>query len=328
MNSISSETRPRILLIGANGQVGWELAQTLSTLGELTATTRSGFSPVVANCRSLDLTDADAIRTCVADVKPQLIVNAAAYTAVDQAEADVEMANWINADAVAILAEEAKRIGAGVVHYSTDYVFDGEGDQPFHEEVPTGPLGAYGASKLAGEEALRAVSVDHILLRVSWVYGVHGKNFVKTMLRLGLERPELAIVADQIGAPTSARAIADATGQILAQANGDFTSFVNRVSGTYHFACGGETSWHGFASEIFEIAQHADVPLSIQTVKAIPTTGYPTPAKRPLNSRLDCSKLESTFGVAGPTWQDALRATFANLRSTLPVATKSVGKVA
>ncbi len=328
MSSISTETRPRILLIGANGQVGWELAQTLSTLGELTATTRSGQSSVAANCRPLDLTDADAIRACVADVKPQLIVNAAAYTAVDQAESDVEMANWINADAVAVIAEAAKQIGAGVVHYSTDYVFQGEGDQPFREDAPTGPLGAYGASKLAGEEALRSTGVDHILLRVSWVYGVHGNNFVKTMLRLGLERPELSIVADQIGAPTSARAIADATGQILAQANGNFGSFLNRVSGTYHFACGGETSWHGFASEIFRLADDADVPLSIQTVKAIPTTAYPTPAERPLNSRLDCSKLWQTFGIAGPNWQDALRATFANLRPTLPVATNSVGKVA
>ncbi|WP_166829618.1 dTDP-4-dehydrorhamnose reductase [Thalassoroseus pseudoceratinae] len=328
MSSISSESRPRILLIGANGQVGWELAQTLSTLGDVTATTRTGFSLVVAECRPLDLTDANAIRACVNDVQPQLIVNAAAYTAVDRAESDTEMANWINADAVAVIAEAAKKIGAGVVHYSTDYVFNGAGDQPFCEDAPTGPLGAYGASKLAGEEALRSVGVDHLLLRVSWVYGVHGNNFVKTMLRLGLERPELSIVADQIGAPTSARAIAEATGQVLAQANGDFASFLNRVGGTYHFACDGTTSWHEFASEIFELANNADVPLSIRNVKAIPTADYPTPATRPLNSRLDCSKLTETFGIVGPSWQSALRATFANLRSTLPTATKADCKVA
>ena len=328
MSSNTSNNRPRILLIGANGQVGWELVQTLSTLGELTATTRSGSSPVVANCRPLDLTDANAIRACVADVQPQLIVNAAAYTAVDQAESDMEMANWINADSVAIIAESAKQIDAGVVHYSTDYVFNGDGDQPFREDAPTGPLGAYGASKLAGEEALRSVGVDHLILRVSWVYGVHGKNFVKTMLRLGLERPELSIVADQIGAPTSARAIAEATAHILAQAKSDFASFLGQVGGTYHFACQGETSWHEFASEIFRLANDSNVPLSVQSVKPIPTADYPTPAKRPLNSRMDCSKLRETFGIVGPKWQDALQATFANLRPTLPTTTKPNCKVA
>lgn len=239
-------------------------------------------------------------------VAPQLIVNAAAYTAVDRAEKEHDLAMAVNAAAPAILAEEAERIGAGIVHYSTDYVFDGSGTRPWREEDTTGPLNAYGHSKLAGEEAIRASGAAHLILRTSWVYAARGSNFVRTMLRLGQERPELRVVADQHGAPTAARVIADMTGQILAQAGGEFAKFLAERGGTTHLCCRGETTWHGLATAIFEFARKHGISLAVQNVEPIRTEEYPTPARRPANSRLDCGRLRERFGLTAPAWQEAL----------------------
>lgn len=292
--------RPRILLIGVNGQVGYELARSLAPLGELITAGRSG------GMLSLDLSRLDQIRNVVRQVQPALIVNAAAYTAVDKAESERELAMAINGTAPGVLAEEAGRTSAALVHYSTDYVFNGSGDTPWCEEDPTGPLNHYGMTKLAGEQAIRAADCAHLILRVSWVYGLHGANFVKTMLRLGGQRRELSIVNDQIGAPTSARVIADVTAQILAQARGDWHSFFRQQGGAVHLACQGTTSWHGFAARIFALARQQGTSLAVTSLKPIATSEYPTPARRPLNSRMNCSRLRQRFGLEAPSWETAL----------------------
>jgi dTDP-4-dehydrorhamnose reductase len=308
---VAANRRPRILLTGRNGQVGWELLRTLQSLGEVNAVGHCSTAPgELVSPWKLDLSDPDQIRKLVRQVQPDLIVNAAAYTAVDKAESERDAAMAINGVAPGILAEEAQRLRAGLVHFSTDYIFDGSGTRPWREDDPTGPLNHYGASKLAGEEAIRETGAAHLILRVSWVYGLHGANFVKTMLRLGAERPTLKIVDDQIGAPTSARAIADVAGQILAMGVRNFAGFLRERGGVYHFACGGETSWHGFATAIFELAQQHGIPLAVTSVLPIPTSDYPTPARRPLNSRLDCSRLAERFGLGAPTWQMALAQSF------------------
>ena len=281
-----------ILLIGATGQVGWELKRTLATLGEVVAVGRASFPLAV------DLADPDTLRAAVEAVRPALIVNAAAHTAVDKAEEEEELSIALNATAPGVLAEEAKRIGAGFVHYSTDYVFDGAADTPYTEEDPTNPQGVYGRTKLAGEEAVRALGGDYLILRTAWVYGMRGHNFLRTMLRLGAERESLGIVADQIGAPTWSRAIAEATAQIVAQPGA-----LSERGGLYHLTCGGETSWHGFASAIFE---RAEGELAVRGVKAITTADYPTPAKRPAYSVLSNRRLADTFGVELPQWTRAL----------------------
>lgn len=288
MNPIKQGTA-KILLTAQNGQVGWELQRTLAPLGEVVALDR----------QALDLANPDAIRAVIREVKPQLIVNAAAYTAVDRAETEPELAQAVNATAPGIMAEEAKRLGAALIHYSTDYVFDGAKEGVYVEDDPTNPLNVYGATKLAGEQAIRASCAAHLILRTSWVYGARGKNFLLTMLRLAKEREELKIVADQIGAPTWSRHIAETTAQILAQRMGQWPE----LDGLYHFTAGGATSWHGFATAIVELSGIAPKPRLIP----IPTTEYPLPATRPKNSLLSNASLAATFGLTMPDWSVSLR---------------------
>ncbi|HEY6896546.1 MAG TPA: dTDP-4-dehydrorhamnose reductase [Rhodocyclaceae bacterium] len=271
----------RILLTGANGQVGWELKTSLAPLGEVVALDR----------QALDLAEPDRIVAVVRDLKPALIVNAAAYTAVDRAEGEPALAQAINGRAPGILAEEAKRLGARLVHYSTDYVFDGRKDQPYSEADATAPLNVYGETKLAGEDAIRAVGAEHLILRTSWVYGRRGQNFLLTMQRLAKEREELRVVADQIGAPTWSRTIAAATAQTLAHKD--------RPCGLFHLTAGDSTSWHGFAAAILAQAGYRG------RLQPITSAEYPLPARRPMNSRLDCSRLRA-LGIKLPTWQQAL----------------------
>jgi dTDP-4-dehydrorhamnose reductase len=321
-----SGTRQRILVTGANGQVGWELLRALRGLGEVVPAAR-GPEILTAAGRSLalDLTDPEGLRQLVRSVQPTLIVNAAAHTAVDKAETEPELATSINAIAPGVLAEEAKRIGAAMIHFSTDYVFDGSGTTARTESDPTGPLGVYGRSKLAGELAIEASDVPHAILRTSWVYGVHGHNFVKTMLRLGSEREQLSVVADQIGAPTSARAIAEATAALVASCQGHVQETLAAKGGVFHFCCGGETSWYEFAVSIFEAARKVGHPLKVRSVRAIASHEYPTPAQRPRNSRLDCGRAARTFGVQLPHWQAAFDDTFPALFQQWHASTRSVG---
>jgi dTDP-4-dehydrorhamnose reductase len=295
----------KILLVGKNGQVGWELQRTLAPLGEVLAVDRQG----------MDLTDPDSIRRVIRDTRPDLIVNAAAYTAVDKAESDVDMAMAINGTAPGIMAEEAQRLGSALVHYSTDYVFDGTKTQPYVEDDPVNPLGVYGAGKLAGERAIQAVGVPHLIFRTSWVYGARGKNFLLTMLRLSKDREELRVVADQIGAPTWSRMIAEMTGQVLVciaappQRSG---LSMSEISGTYHLTGAGATSWFGFTQAIIEnvtlraIADARPTPPHLPRLVPITTSDYPTPAKRPKNSQMSNAKLTSVFGLVSPTWDSQL----------------------
>lgn len=287
-----------ILLTGVNGQVGYELARSLQGLGRVVALDRNG----------LDLGDLDRIRHVVRDLKPALIVNPAAHTAVDKAETDVAAAMLLNGEAPGVLAEEAKRIGAALVHYSTDYVFNGNKDGAYLEDDAVDPKSVYGRSKLAGEQAIAASGCRHLIFRTSWVYGTRGKNFLLTMLRLGRERGELNVVADQHGAPTWANTIATLTSNVLSQAHAygsayDWEAWWERYSGIYHLTAGGTTSWHGFAEAIFALSNLPNKPI----VHAIPASSYPTPAIRPSNSRLSNDKLADTFGLRAPDWYDALR---------------------
>ena len=288
-------SRSKILLTGANGQVGWELQRSLSSLGEV----------VALDSQALNLADADALRAKVREIAPQLIVNAAAYTAVDKAEGDVEKAHAVNATAPGILAEEAATSGALLVHYSTDYVFDGNGTTPWREDDACGPLNVYGETKLAGERLIQASGCRHLIFRTSWVYGARGSNFLLTMRRLMRERPELKIVDDQIGAPTWCRDLAEATAQVLSQLLSPLSTTESAAPwGIYHMSNVGETSWHGFAQAI----QMLDADATSAGARLIPIPGseYPTPAKRPLNSRLNHAKLENIFGLKLQHWQTAL----------------------
>ena len=286
-----------ILLLGRQGQLGWELTRTLAPL-----------APVLGLARGdLDLADADAIRTTVRAVRPRLIVNAAAYTQVDNAETETELAMAINADAPAVLADEAKRAGAALVHYSTDYVFDGAAGRPWRETDPTRPLNAYGTSKLAGEKAIAASGVRHLIFRTAWVYADRGRNFLKTMQRLARERDELRVVADQRGAPTWARLIAEATALVLAatrRGDGGWDALADR-GGLYHLTAAGETTWCGFAEAI--VAAMAPADGARARVVGIPTSDYPMPATRPAYSVLDCGRLAHAFGIRLPDWRDSLR---------------------
>lgn len=277
-----------ILLTGVNGQVGWELRRTLATLGTVTAPTR----------QQLDLTDEQALRQFIRTMRPQLIVNPAAHTAVDKAESEPELARILNAIAPAIMAEEAARLGAAMVHYSTDYVFDGSKSDAYTETDTPNPLGVYGATKLAGEQAVAATGIPHLILRTSWVYGLRGGNFLLTMQRLFQEREQLNIVADQFGAPTWSRMIAEATAQVLAQRPFEQQS----LSGIYNLTSAGTASWHAFATAILE---RTAVGKSV-TLNPIPATQYPTPATRPANSVLCGDKLRMAFGIALPHWEAAL----------------------
>ena len=286
-----------ILLLGANGQVGWELRRTLAPLGPVRALERA----------EADLADPDALSRAVRETAPSLIVNAAAYTAVDRAEEDEALARAINADAPGLLAAEAKRLGIALVHYSTDYVFDGAGDRPATESDPTAPLNAYGRTKLAGEAAIRESGCAHLILRTSWVYSTRGANFLLTVRRLAGQLEELRIVGDQIGAPTWARGIAEATALVLARcgAPGD-AGALSEKSGLYHMTAAGETSWHGLAEAIVDWMRATGQPVRCKKVHPIPTSDYPTPAKRPANSLLDCTKLRETFGIVMPDWREML----------------------
>jgi len=295
----------RILLTGASGQIGAELKQLLPELGNLIAPDRN----------ALDLTDVSALRSSIRKIKPDLIVNAAAYTAVDRAEDEQEVARAVNAAAPAVIAEEARAVYAAVVHYSTDYVFDGEKSGPYNESDVPRPLSTYGSSKLAGEQAIIAAGIPHLILRTSWIYGARGVNFMRTILRLAHEREELRVVGDQFGAPTWCRSVALATFSILrtlcASGRLDRNRF-STVSGLYHVTAGGETSWHGFARAI--LAEYAGremfketAKLKTQRVIPIPSSEYPSRARRPRNSILSNDKIARTFGVATADWRVQLR---------------------
>ena len=311
MNASSTSPRPRILLIGATGQVGRALLRTLPHVGTVVATARTSDKIVgAASALALDVTDLAALRQVVRDLRPSIVVNAAAYTAVDRAETEQDAAALVNGVVPGVLAEEARAIGAALVHYSTDYVFDGSGTRPWREEDRPAPLNAYGRTKFAGEESIRASGAAHLILRISWIYAAHGANFVRSMLRLGGERSELRVVDDQIGAPTSAACVASATAQIVARAAAAPVKFFDKQGGTVHLASAGETSWHGFATEIIRQARAAGLPLAVEQIVPIPTNEYPTPARRPLNSRLDSTLAAERFDVRLPDWRSALAAAF------------------
>ncbi|MER2022783.1 MAG: dTDP-4-dehydrorhamnose reductase [Stenotrophomonas sp.] len=293
-----------ILLLGANGQLGRELQRALAPLGTIVATTRSGVLPDGSASEVADFDQPGSLTALLDRVRPTLVVNAAAYTAVDRAEDDREAAFRANAEAPGVLAHWCAQAGVPLVHYSTDYVFDGQGTRPYREDDATAPLGVYGASKLAGEQAIRAAGGRHLIFRTAWVYASHSANFLRTMLRVGAERDVLRVVADQVGTPTPAALIADVTAQAL-QHDG-------ALSGTWHLTAKGETSWHGFAEAIFADAVATGVLPRAPNVEAITTAEYPTPAKRPAYSHLDVAKLEQDFGVVLPRWQDGLKRVIAD----------------
>ena len=294
-----------VLLFGGNGQLGQELRRALAPLGEVVATTRSGSLPDGSACEVADFNAPASLTALLDRVRPDVVVNAAAYTAVDRAEDDRDAAWRANAEAPGVIARWCAAAGVPMVHYSTDYVFDGQGTRPYREEDTTAPLGAYGGSKLDGELAIRAAGGRHLIFRTAWVYASHSANFLRTMLRVGAERDVLRVVADQIGTPTPAALIADVTAQALQHPGG--------LSGTWHLTANGETSWHGFAEAIFAEAVAAGKLARAPKVEAITTAEYPTPAKRPAYSGLDVSKLEADFGIALPSWQDGLKRVIAEL---------------
>ncbi len=281
----------RIVLLGKNGQLGWELQRALSPLGELVALDRS---------QGADLNDPDALIRVVRQHSPRVIVNAAAYTAVDKAESDSDTCTRVNAQAPGHLAVLAKEMGALLVHYSSDYVFDGSGDSARDEDADTAPLSVYGQTKLEGEQGIRASGCAHLILRTSWVYAARGGNFAKTMLRLAAEREQLQVIADQIGAPTGADLLADLSAHMIGA-----TLARPELGGLYHAVAAGETSWHGYARHVIELARSRGKPVKVapDQVLAIPTAEYPTPARRPLNSRLSTAKLRQAFGLSLPHWQ-------------------------
>lgn len=293
-----------ILLLGANGQLGQELQRALAPLGTIVATTRSGALPDGSACEVADFDQPASLAALLDRVQPTVVVNAAAYTAVDRAESDRDAAFRANAEAPGVLAQWCAQAGVPLVHYSTDYVFEGQGTRPYREDDATAPLGVYGASKLAGEQAIRAAGGRHLIFRTAWVYASHSANFLRTMLRVGAERDVLRVVADQVGTPTPAGLIADVTAQAL-QHDG-------ALSGTWHLTAKGETSWHGFAEAIFAEAVATGVLPRAPKVEAITTAEYPTPAKRPAYSHLDVAKLEQDFGVVLPSWQDGLKRVIAD----------------
>lgn len=285
----------KILITGRNGQVGYELRRTLSTVGEIIALGRD----------ELDLTKPDQIRTQIQTIKPDYIVNAAAYTAVDAAENDADTAMQINGTAPGIIAEVAQEIGAAVIHYSTDYVFDGSKTTPYVETDTPNPIGVYGETKLAGEQAIQAVDAPYLILRTSWVYGRYGKNFYNTILRLAHEREELGIVADQVGCPTWSCTIAETTAQLIAQQLTDSAPSFSECSGIYNLVSKGETSWHGFAKLFIEQDKNK-TNQKLKKLNAIATKDYPTPAKRPAYSVMSTEKLERTFKLCMPKWQQSV----------------------
>lgn len=288
----------KILLLGKNGQVGWELQRSLAPLGALTALDRRGAGGLCG-----DLSDLDGLAATVRSLQPDLIVNAAAHTAVDKAESEPALAEHLNSDAPAVLAREAAFLGATLVHYSTDYVFDGSGSVPWKETDTTGPLSVYGRSKLAGEQAIRASGCQHLIFRTSWVYAARGGNFAKTMLRLGADREQLTVIDDQWGAPTGADLIADVTAHAIRHLGQH-----PEDQGTYHLAAGGFTTWCSYAKHVFAFARAAvpEIQLAVKEVAPVPTEAYPLPAPRPRNSRLDTEHLQRTFNLVLPPWQQGV----------------------
>ncbi len=283
----------KILLLGKNGQVGWELQRTLAPLGRVWA----------LDYPEIDFSEGAALRKLVLEHKPQIVINACAYTAVDKAESEPERAMLINGLAPGVLAEAAKQTGALLVHYSTDYVYDGTKRTPYVETDATNPLSTYGRTKLAGDEAIQQVGCNHLILRLCWVYGARGQNFMLTMMRLARERETLRIVADQIGSPTWSRMIAEATALALKQALS--LGEAEELSGVYHLRAGGETTWHEFAARIIEWMPPAE--RKCKTVEAIATADYPTPAQRPAYSVMSCDKVRRAFGLQLPHWEEGLR---------------------
>ena len=296
----------QILLTGVTGQVGGELLQTLAPFGKVVPPTRQQFD------LGDHTNDFCSLRETIQTLRPRWIVNPAAYTAVDKAETEPELAYAINRDAVRAIGEEAHRIGACVIHFSTDYVFAGTGDTPYTEEDPTGPVSVYGASKLAGEQALAASGAAHLIFRTSWVYGAQGKNFLCTILKLAREREVLRVVADQHGAPTWSRDLATMTAAVIARCESEagqasLPNSVHPISGIYHAAGAGETTWHGFAYEAVHLQQQREPETHFAKIEPITTADYPTPARRPANSRLNCTKLEQQFGWKMMDWRESLR---------------------
>ena len=285
----------KMLLLGCNGQVGWELQRALAPLGKVQALDFDTPGELRA-----DFSQPEALRALVQRVAPNVIVNAAAHTAVDKAESEPDLARTLNATAPAVLAQEAAARGALLVHYSTDYVFDGSGQHARDEAAATGPLSVYGRTKLEGEDAIRASGCRHLILRTSWVYAARGGNFARTMLRLAAERDAITVIDDQIGAPTGADLLADVTAHALRRLHADAAS-----TGTYHCVAGGETSWFGYARHVIEWARQHGLPVKVSpdAVRAVPATAFPLPAPRPLNSRLDTRKLQAAFGLHLPHWQ-------------------------
>ena len=297
----------KLLLLGADGQVGWELRRSLAALGEVVTAGRA---------EGADLAQPDAVAALAERVAPQVIVNAAAYTAVDRAEQEQALAHAVNADSPGALARTAARLGAWLVHYSTDYVFDGSGSMPRDEQSPTAPLSVYGASKLAGEEQIRTSGCQHLILRTSWVYAARGGNFARTMLRLAGERDELKVVDDQIGAPTGADLLADLAALMLRT-----VAQQPELAGTYHACAAGETTWCAYARHVIGWARARGLALRAapESVLPIPSSAYPVPARRPLNSRLDTRKLQQAFGLTLPPWQQGVERMLAEALN-LPLA--------
>jgi dTDP-4-dehydrorhamnose reductase len=298
----------RILLTGVTGQVGAELLRTLEPLGTVVALSRT----------EMDLANAEAVRQMIRSVKPRWIINPGAYTAVDKAESEPELAYAINAETVAAIGEEARTLGAGVIHFSTDYVFDGSGNTPYRETDATGPRSVYGASKLAGEKALAESRAGHAIFRTSWVYAARGKNFLLTILKLAREREMLRVVADQHGAPTWSRDLARLTAEVIGQCEAAVRGrqpedALAEVGGIYHAAGAGETTWHGFAAEAVRLQQEKEPGVRFAKIEAITTAEYPTPAKRPANSRMNCEKLAERFGWKMMDWRDSLKKVLAEI---------------
>jgi len=282
----------KILLLGKDGQLGWELQRSLAPLGELIA--------LGPDAPGGNFTRLDEVERAVRSIAPDVIVNAGAHTAVDKAESEPELAHLLNTQAPAMLAAEAKRLGTWLVHYSTDYVFDGSGSTPWQETDATNPLSVYGRTKAESEAAIQEAGCQYLIFRTSWVYAARGGNFAKTMLRLGQEKEALTVIDDQVGAPTGADLLADVTAHALRA-----TQHKPQVAGLYHLVAGGETSWHGYARFVLNLARQHGVPLKVapEAIKAVPTSAFPTPAERPRNSRLNTHKLQSTFSLRLPPWQ-------------------------
>lgn len=306
----------KVLVFGGNGQVGQELLKALIGY-EVVATTRSGQLPDGNACEVADFGEPDTLTTLLDKLQPQWVINAAAYTAVDKAEGDADAAFSANAQSPGMIAQWCAAHGVPLVHYSTDYVFDGQGNAPYQVDQPTAPLGIYGQSKLAGEQAIREAGGRHLIFRTAWVYASHGQNFLHTMLRVGAEREELRVVADQVGTPTPAALIAQVTVQVLQQEG--------QASGTWHLTAKGETSWHGFAEEIFTQATAAGLLAKAPKVLPIASSEYPTPAKRPTYSRLDTSSLERDFGIDLPDWRRGLAQVIGELAAARAQAARTIG---